>query len=270
MYEARHELLNLSTPLVKPNIPSTYFASKDQTVEYGDRKNIMRNFPDSPLTPGAGIMSDGLTSPFNQYPRPRFNSPDCMRPNICKPLLNWNNIQENQRNHINDYMPGLRCLNTSQTTGTASPGKSNPNTSGYGSSSSANTSMDAAHSHSFLTNLSLSLAGNRYPMDAASFSPTSRRFNDERQLFETEPRTPIPGSGPYNNNNPVSIFLYQIYFPLLLASLNLLFCTRLNLEFDKPTLHCHAIKKTYNIRTIQFSNVKNIFTRSVPTHPLSP
>lgn len=66
VYEARHVLLNLSTPLVKPDIPATYFTPKEPVGEmaYRVRAQLLANYPESPLTPGIPANYDGNHSPF--------------------------------------------------------------------------------------------------------------------------------------------------------------------------------------------------------------
>lgn len=80
MYEARHELLKLTTPLLKPVIPATYFAPCDYNMELGYRKNLammLANYPESPMTPSMQLGPYQYNSPFapitskyNQYTSP--------------------------------------------------------------------------------------------------------------------------------------------------------------------------------------------------------
>lgn len=54
IYEARHEILGLNSPLIKPEIPSLYFSPKDQDVETSYRQTLttlLASYPDNPLTP---------------------------------------------------------------------------------------------------------------------------------------------------------------------------------------------------------------------------
>lgn len=64
MYEARHVLLDLKTPMVKAEIPSTY--RERELISDIQRQNlveILSGYPDSPLTPGAANF-------MPQFPKP--------------------------------------------------------------------------------------------------------------------------------------------------------------------------------------------------------
>lgn len=63
IYEARQELLHLTTPLLKPEIPATYFAPCDLgDLEHTYRQNLamlLANYPESPITPMPGGFNGG-------------------------------------------------------------------------------------------------------------------------------------------------------------------------------------------------------------------
>ena len=95
LYEARHELLKLTTPIVKPDIPATYFAPKDHNNEMLYRKTLamlLSNYPDSPITPSLQYRSS-FTTPYDHLQK--FVSSNMM------PMQQLQQQQQQQQQHQN-------------------------------------------------------------------------------------------------------------------------------------------------------------------------
>lgn len=157
MYEARHRLLQLQTPLIKAEIPSTYFSDQDDKYPVASLLSIPPLTPTSPLTPTLDIpfpdvspwykpvQDFKLASLRNQLHN--FTLSNCPSPSNQRlhPLTNRYNY-----NHNNITMRHLTppAISPRNNMGTMSNGSSMNNTnqssysSGYGSFSSPDNSME--------------------------------------------------------------------------------------------------------------------------------
>ncbi|EDW57610.2 uncharacterized protein Dvir_GJ18051 [Drosophila virilis] len=185
IYEARQEILHLTTPVIKPEIPDHYYMPKDKDVSLAYRSQLtalLAGYPDSPKTPsllpptmggqltpygnkahmllaanvGVGLTTPtGICAPTQKYMQLHNSS---YQPN------NSNNINNNNNNNIsnnNNYLqvPGSGLLKPPPapmpstnvgpppTVGVnLSPRNScSQNTSGYQSFSSSTTSLEQSY-----------------------------------------------------------------------------------------------------------------------------
>lgn len=209
MYEARHVLLNLRTPLVKPDIPATYFAQKEQIGEITYRKSlaeILQQFPESPLTPGIPTSLYANNSPFSQLKKLSNNNNNVpMGFGINTHLtssagLNRYQLQQCQQQFMmnpND----ARLFQTSASSSTSlssrpnlSPGlgrtSSCGNTSGYGSFTNSNNSLDQLYPHqqNNMQTPTHSMSGQYSPETTQFMSASQRHFSDYAggsQMFDS-------------------------------------------------------------------------------------
>lgn len=157
IYEARHALLNLSTPLVKAEIPTTYFAPREEDLELVHRRNLaalLSNYPDSPLTPGLPpVFGAGFNSPFNQFQKMNSGVANQLEQAILPTLQNFQNLQispaslnrfqsnNNQCGNKNFLAPNLMTP-FPQARPSLSPRVPSTNTSGYQSLNSSTNSLE--------------------------------------------------------------------------------------------------------------------------------
>lgn len=167
IYKARHELLNITTPAVTPEIPTTYFSPTDPEQELSNYfKLLMSNYPDGTLTP----ISNGFASTFDQIhhkfhmppqqqhqqqqtqigrmqqPQERFYLQQLQQQ--AQNLQIQQQIQQHQQQQRNaflsPYFVSDGSLKTHQNTGNNATENHNTsaNTSGYHSYSSSTTSLE--------------------------------------------------------------------------------------------------------------------------------
>lgn len=231
IYEARHAILQLTTPMVVPEIPSTYFASNNQDTNnqlcQRTLASMLSRCPESPLTPG---VSNNFGLNTNNSPFAAYQS----KLNHCSPQLNQYQQQQftlelprlqNLKispNHLNRFLPSAipneknyLAANSSMlpfslpvTPAPAtsfsrcpslSPIKSTPsaNTSGYESFSSTANSLEQSYAP-YQPNMHASTSGSSAHLSPAnhSFLPSnmSRRMSDSRSSFtlDNECRSSTP------------------------------------------------------------------------------
>lgn len=129
-------MLKLTTPIIKPDIPATYFAPVGQDVELAYRKslsNLLSNYPDSPMTPGIQMRSN-LAPIINQYQQMSLS------PNVSRFPPNQNNNSNRCRSSNNNFLgvPQQDSVNNLN----LSPKNTSTNTSGYHSFSSSTNSLE--------------------------------------------------------------------------------------------------------------------------------
>lgn len=130
-------MLKLTTPIVKPEIPATYFAPVGQDTELAYRKslsNLLSNYPDSPMTPGVQMRSN-LAPIINQYQQLSLS------PNLSRFTSNQNNNNMNRCRSTNNNFLGLP-QSESVNNLNVSPKNTSTNTSGYHSFSSSTNSLE--------------------------------------------------------------------------------------------------------------------------------
>ncbi|XP_036321966.1 protein bicaudal C [Rhagoletis pomonella] len=101
IYEARQEILRLSTPLMKATIPESYFAPRDKDFNLGYRTmltSMLAGYPDSPRTPGL------LTAQLQMSP---YGSNGQLHNSNNNLLINNNNNNDNKNNNSKSYPPGF-------------------------------------------------------------------------------------------------------------------------------------------------------------------
>ncbi|KAL5281386.1 BICC1 family protein [Megaselia abdita] len=162
VYEARQEILKLTTLLVKPEIPKTYFSPHDSDVENVQKHNLTallsnQSIEISPVTPS-------MLSYQNQQPQHFQGTPTGICPPTQKYLQVHNSFHnsrnnQNQINNNNSYLQvpmqhqqqqhqvlsqtGQNMNNNNNVN--VSPRNSIHNTSGYQSFSSSTTSLEQSY-----------------------------------------------------------------------------------------------------------------------------
>lgn len=157
MYEARHRLLQLQTPLVKAEIPSTYFSDQDDKYPVASLLSIPPLTPTSPLTPTLDIPFPGvspwykpvqdfkLTSLRNQLQH--LSISPCPSPSNQRlhPLTNRYNYNHNNITMRHLTPPAISPRNNMDNMGNGSSMNNtnlSSNSSGYGSFLSRDNSME--------------------------------------------------------------------------------------------------------------------------------
>lgn len=155
MYEARHRLLQLQTPLIKAEIPSTYFADQDDKFPVASLLSIPPLTPTSPLTPTLDIpfacvspwykpvQDFKLTSLRNQLHN--LNTSPSPSNTRLHPLTNRYNYNHNNITMRHLTPPAISPRhNMGNMANSSSMNNTNvsSNSSGYGSFSSRDTSME--------------------------------------------------------------------------------------------------------------------------------
>ncbi|XP_017067124.1 protein bicaudal C [Drosophila eugracilis] len=163
IYEARHEILRLATPFVKPEIPEYYFMPKDKDLNLAYRTQLtalLAGYVDSPKTPS--LLPPALTGQLTPYANNNhllLNANGLATPTgICAPTQKYmqlhNSFQQqsqgrsmvggSQNNNINYLqVPGAVAPLKPPT---VSPRNScSQNTSGYQSFSSSTTSLEQSY-----------------------------------------------------------------------------------------------------------------------------
>lgn len=213
-------MLTLTTPLVKPEIPSTYFAPKED-IELAVRQGLVRmlaDHPQSPLTPGiTGFGGNMNAPPFVSLPS--FN--EAQIDNYLNHMRNMHTspgpIHRRQQHNSTMFLapPSMGSTRLSLSPRTSS---SCGNTSGYRSINSSNNSLEQLCSQNMSQNLSSSSVSpsGRYSTDSSSFKSSStplssihRRLSDsaDSQMFENDSRTTISS---YGGLSVILIFINQI------------------------------------------------------------
>nr|XP_036216038.1 protein bicaudal C isoform X2 [Bactrocera oleae]XP_036216039.1 protein bicaudal C isoform X2 [Bactrocera oleae]XP_036216040.1 protein bicaudal C isoform X2 [Bactrocera oleae]XP_036216041.1 protein bicaudal C isoform X2 [Bactrocera oleae] len=183
IYEARQEILHLSTPLLQAAIPESYFAPRDNELNISYRTmltSLLAGYPDSPKTPSLltaqlQMSPYGINSQLNNnnnllvnnnnrndsnnnsksYP-PGFDV--CTPTNVCPPTQKYvtmhnNSFNRQLPNHSNNYLqvnsPNAPPQRTQQINlhqqQQISPRNSCHNTSGYQSFSSSTNSLEQVY-----------------------------------------------------------------------------------------------------------------------------
>lgn len=172
IYEARHEILKLTTPVVQADIPETYFAPKDHEFEQAYCKtlaSLLSNYPESPITPNMQ-MGSGFSSPFAQIQQKYAT------PNI--PRLQQHNERFRMQQHqaqTNSFLSPFHHVASSGVGGGGGGGafandaqntnisprnhNSSANTSGYHSYSSSTNSLEQLYPPFQLANVAAATAG---------------------------------------------------------------------------------------------------------------
>lgn len=213
-------MLTLTTPLVKPEIPSTYFAPKED-IELAVRQGLVRmlaDHPQSPLTPGITGFGGNMSAPFVSLPS--FN--EAQIDNYLNHMRNMHTspgpIHRRQQHNSTMFLapPSMGSSRLSLSPRTTS---SCGNTSGYRSINSSNNSLEQlcssqSMSQNMSQNMSQSMSQNlssssvspsgRYSTDSSSFKSSStplssvqRRLSDsaDSQMFECDSRSTINSYG---------------------------------------------------------------------------
>lgn len=154
MYEARHRLLQLQTPVMKAEIPSTYFSDQDDKFPVASLLSIPPLTPTSPLTPTLDMPFPGvspwykpvqdfkLTSLRNQLHN--LNISPCPSPNNTRlhPLTNRYNYNHNNITMRHLTPPAISPRNNLGNASSMNNTNVSSTSSGYGSFSSRDTSME--------------------------------------------------------------------------------------------------------------------------------
>lgn len=230
IYEARHSILQLTTPIVKPEIPLTYFAPNQETGLSYRRTlaSMLSSYPESPLTPGVSnnFGLNANNSPFAAY-QPKFNNfasqlNQYQQQQLALELPRLQNLQispgnlnrfqsaanQNEKNFLAPNsmltfpLPSTTAAASFSRGTSVSPIKSTPsaNTSGYESFSSSATSLEQMYAP-FQQNMQANSSGisAHFSPENQTFLPSnmSRRMSDSRPsfTFDNECRTPTPGYG---------------------------------------------------------------------------
>lgn len=216
-------MLTLTTPLVKPEIPATYFAPKED-IELAVRQGLVRmlaDHPQSPLTPGITGFGGNMSAPFVSMPS--FN--EAQIDNYLNHMRNMHTspgpIHRRQQQHNSTMFLAPPSMGSSRLSlsprATSSCGNTS-NTSGYRSINSSNNSLEQLCSQNVSQNMSQNLSQNmsqnlssasvspsgRYSTDSSSFKSSStplssiqRRLSDsaDSQMFECDSRTTMNSYG---------------------------------------------------------------------------
>lgn len=147
IYEARNEILKLTTPVVAADIPETYFAPKDHDFEQAYCKNLaslLSNYPESPITPNMQLPS-GFGSPYSQIQQ-KYAAPNIPRlqQHNDRFRIQQQQQQQNQSNFLSPFhhIGNTNAGNDIQNTNISPRNNSSTNTSGYHSYSSSTTSLE--------------------------------------------------------------------------------------------------------------------------------
>lgn len=198
IYETRHVLLNLTTPIVKAEIPRTYFAPKDEDLELSYRQALnalLSNHPDSPLTPGIAPIF-GSNSPFAQTQKltshglQQFDLSRMQNLTLSPSNLNhFQNMVAANQNFNPKYLAPTPITTYPPSRTSASPG-TNSNTSGYHSFNSSTNSLEQLYvpyqPNAQSTSTSIS-----------NFSPENQSYgsgNSQRRLSESSGNQSFEGS----------------------------------------------------------------------------
>lgn len=143
IYEARHTLLDLPSPMVKVEVPATYFASREidltSAIQCKNLVEILSSFPDSPLTPGVGpnfapaFPSASFPNQFGNRTSQNLSDITSRMPNLALSPANLHRLHAMQlqiNNHQNSNM-NLAIPPYASSRSSVSPRSSGTNTSGY-------------------------------------------------------------------------------------------------------------------------------------------
>ncbi|XP_053958137.1 protein bicaudal C [Anastrepha ludens] len=114
IYEARQEILRLSTPLIKATIPESYFAPRDKEMNIGFRTmltSLLAGYPDSPKTPGL-LTAHLQMSPYGSNGQ-TLNNNHLLITNNNNNNSNISNNNDNNNNHSKSYPPGFGACTSS-------------------------------------------------------------------------------------------------------------------------------------------------------------
>ncbi|XP_055384865.1 protein bicaudal C [Condylostylus longicornis] len=126
IYEARHEILQLKTPIVQSEIPELYFSPKDKNLEPGYRRTLtalLSKYPESPSTPGflmninhnnnnININNNNINTNLN-YANNTMTTPSSAMTNTSNNNNNNNNSGNNSNNNNNTPFNYLLAYNLS-------------------------------------------------------------------------------------------------------------------------------------------------------------
>lgn len=144
VYEARHEILNLNVPIIKPEIPTTYFSIKDQYLDMVHNHNLaalLSKYPESPMAPGFQLNNNNLTptnfmSPYNNLQSYQELTPTGT-PN--QKYIQMHNTISNNNNSINNNNNYIRTQQHSMTfAGNTNLGGGNCGVAGSGGNANNN------------------------------------------------------------------------------------------------------------------------------------
>ncbi len=122
IYEARHELLKLTTPLVRANIPRTYFSKLDLADEFAFRQALalMPNRSESPLaTSQHHLLGQSFTAAQLDALSPalaRMNLRNNFNNNLLSPHVNQQ-VNMSPRNSISPITSGYNSAHNSFNSG---------------------------------------------------------------------------------------------------------------------------------------------------------
>lgn len=174
--------------MIKPEIPATYFAPKDQDLELTYRQALtalLSNHPDSPLTPGIAPIF-GSNSPFVQNQKLHGNGLqqlDLSRiQNLTMSPSNFNhfqNIASTNHNFNPKFLAPTPITTFPPSRTSASPG-TNSNTSGYHSFNSSTNSLEQLYAPYQQNAQSTSVSISNFSPENQSYvsSGTQRRLSD--------------------------------------------------------------------------------------------
>lgn len=225
-------MLKLKTPLVKPDIPATYFALKEPITEITYRKSMLAQYPESPLTPGIPMGSYPNNSPFSQLKLLKNNNGQ-MGLGINTHLtssagLNRYQLQQCQQQYMmnpNDmklFQPSASSIASTSMSSrqnfSPGPGRSSScgNTSGYNSSfTNSNNSLEQLypfHQNNMQTPTnSMSMSSQYSPETAQFMSSNQRHINDcggGSQMFDSG------HFASYYDNNMAMVIYIQLYIKI--------------------------------------------------------
>ncbi|XP_051858957.1 protein bicaudal C [Drosophila albomicans] len=223
IYEARQEILCLSTPAIKPELPDHYYMPKDKDLNLAYRTQLtalLAGYPDSPKTPSLlppsmgsqlspygnknhlllnGNVAVGMTTPTGvctptQKYMPLHNS--AYQPRQVPTITQNNNTNNNNNNFL--QVPGSGLLKPPQVpSGPPSVGSNvsprnscSQNTSGYQSFSSSTTSLEQSYPpygqlQGAVSSTSSSSGGNN---NRAHYSPDSTYSSEAGSIAGTTAR----------------------------------------------------------------------------------
>lgn len=197
--------------MVKPDIPLTYFAPKDEDGELTYRKNLaalLSNYPESPLTPGLPPgFGPNMNSPFAQYQKfnnasMEMNMQRLQNMQISPNSMNRFQAQLHQQNSNKFLAPPMTAM--PQTRQNVSPRtNTSANTSGYHSFSGSTNSLEQLYAP-YQQNIQAGMS--QFSPEQQNFMSASlnRRLSESNgsQTFENEGRSPTSYGSPVKLKKP--------------------------------------------------------------------
>ncbi|XP_017856704.1 PREDICTED: protein bicaudal C [Drosophila arizonae] len=140
IYEARQEILHLTTPAIKPDIPDYYFMPKDSDVSLAYRSQLtalLAGYPDSPKTPSLlPPTMGGQLTPYDNNGKSHMllGAAGLATPTgICAPTQKYMQL------HNNNYQPRpLSAINNNNNSNNSSSSNNNNNATATSNNISSN------------------------------------------------------------------------------------------------------------------------------------